>query len=123
MTTAVKFEIAMLLKEKEFSYTGKCYYENEIWLVDTLAKFPHGTLKMDICFPAPTIAEVVMWLYDKHSIWVECLHRGDMGDFTFKASKLKNGWRKEPHYIHESGFNTPTEAYDAAIEYCLTNLI
>lgn len=74
-------------------------------------------------YSAPTIADVVMWLYEKHGIWIECLHRGDMGDFTFKVSKLKKRWRTEPHYLHDKGFSSPTEAYEAAIDYTLKNLI
>ena len=75
---------------------------------------------------APTIAEVVMWLYEKHGIWVHV----DSHEF----SKWCYHYRyNRPHElsskITENGqfglddFNTPTEAYEAAIEYVLNNLI
>lgn len=121
MTTPVKFELAKLLKEKEFSYAGKSYYENEIWLTDTLARFPRGTLKMDVCFPAPTIAEVVMWLYKKHDIWIEVRKTN-----FFKEIRFQSYMNENPLVGNLGGYishSQPTEAYEAAIEYCLTNLI
>ncbi len=121
MITPISFELAKLLKEKGFEERTKSYnQEGKLVTVSMTIR----RLNLDkIYYPAPTIAEVVIWLYEKHGIWIECLHRGDMGDFTFKISKLKKGWRTKPHYIHENGYNSPTEVYELAIEYCLTNLI
>lgn len=60
-----------------------------------------------------TIADVVMWLYDNHGIWI----------YTSKPDE--KGW-----VIHWQGFsnypalqyyNSPKEAYEAAIEFYLTN--
>lgn len=126
MNTLVNFELAKLLKEKGFDvYCGKKYVSQCLWQKpNSREKYKNSEIhKNSSDVSAPTIAEVVMWLYEKHGIWIECLHRGDMGDFTFKISKLKKGWRTEPHYIHNKGFNTPTEAYESAIEYILTKLI
>lgn len=129
MNKPVNFEIAKLLKEKEFNLYCQCSYWN-----DELTPYTPGYALEDGTtsnekyweferYYAPTITEVVMWLYEKHGIWIECLHRGMLGDFTFKVSKLKKGWRTEPHYIHETGFNSPTGAYEAAIKHTLENLI
>lgn len=77
-----------------------------------------------IYYSAPTIAEVIMWLYEKYGIWIECNHCGTFSEFTFKISKLnKKNIKKEPHYMHDfgKGFNSPTEAYKVAIEYILKN--
>ena len=120
MIKPVEFVTAKLLKEKEFDKMCERYeYQSDSPSKESRLKF----LTDEDYIGIPTIGQVVMWLYEKHGIWIECLHRGDMGDFTFKVSKLKKGWRTEPHYIHETGFNSPTEAYEAAIEYVLTNLI
>ena len=134
MNTPVNFEIAKLLKEKGYSSITEdpiYYYINEVNNIKEhqlknqsnlyYADFDYILLEDE--YPAPTISQVVMWLYEKHDIWIECLHRGDMGNFTFKISKLKKGWRTDPHYIHDKGFNLPTEAYIEAIKYCLTKLI
>ena len=135
MDVHVNFEIAKLLKDKECvikplglknetdyveGYEWDCEDENDI------VKITEFQFEDHVCYfryLKPTIAEVVMWIYKKYGIWIECLHRGDMGNFTFKVSKLKKGWRTEPHYIHESGYNSPTETYEAAIKYTLENLI
>jgi hypothetical protein len=71
-------------------------------------------------------AEVCMWLYEKHGIWIEVQHCGTFNQFSFKISKLnKKNIKKEPHYVYPfgKGFNSPTEAYESAIKYTLENLI
>jgi hypothetical protein len=71
---------------------------------------------------APEQWQVVEWLRVNHGIWVESLHRGDMGDFIFKVVELnENNWKKHPHYIHNEGFNSPQEAYSAAFDYIKDN--
>lgn len=64
---------------------------------------------------APTIAEVLMWLYEKHGIWI------------YVSKPDENGWvihwqglKSYPTLIY---FNSPTEAYSSAIEHTLKNLI
>ena len=62
------------------------------------------------------IMQVVMWLYEKHGIWISSTH-------------VRNRFRYE--IIKKYGtidyssfdFKSPTEAYEEAIEYCLTKLI
>lgn len=70
---------------------------------------------------APTIAEVVMWLYENHGIWI-CVDKAE--DFNW----WKFGIRKLNDIGYErigfgSDFNTPSEAYEAAITHTLKNLI
>ena len=60
---------------------------------------------------APTIAEVVMWLYEKHGDWISVVKFEKYSSCTFRHNCLF----KE--------YNSPTEAYEAAIEYTLKNLI
>lgn len=131
MNKEVNFEISKLLKDKGFmdkNMYGEVrlsqpkFYDNTGVIHDIKNAFENTGLNLKECYNAPTIAVVVMWLYEKHEIWIECLHRGMLGDFTFKVSKLKKGWRTEPHYIHESGYNSPTEAYEAAIKHTLENI-
>jgi hypothetical protein len=93
MNTPVNFEIAKLLKEKGF---------DEQW---------------NIYMHTPTIAEVVMWLYEKHGIWI-----------APKKAMGMNKWfpqiyKGDDLIISEIITNSPTEAYEAAIEHCLTNII
>lgn len=146
MNTPVSFELAKLLKEKKFGLgkkdyiklprwyddTGE-YFENKVQLsrkfssssnhlgADTIEDFKAslGMLdnSLDNIYLAPTIAEVVMWLYEKHEFWI--------------TVKQGFGWE---YFIYETNvpyteidadgtFNSPTEAYEAAIEYILKNLL
>ena len=104
MNTLVNFELAKLLKGKGYRV-----------LPDFKSSYPK-------------IAEVVMWMYKKHGIWIYC-------DETFRPYIIKDGENKIYHgelsrlkkindvYKAVYIWDSPTEAYEAAIEYTLTNLI
>jgi len=97
MNKSVSFELAKLLKEKGFDEPcPNLYYQ------------PERCKK-------PTIADVVMWLYEKHNIWIVCFPTdgGWSFDIFIKTDCIKS----------ESFINSPTEAYEAGIEYILTKLI
>lgn len=79
-------------------------------------------------YPKPSIAKVVMWLYEKHGIWInvsitiqkvyyyQCLDITGIKDLT--GNNYPSRICKPVKY-----FNSPTEAYEASIEYTLKNLI
>lgn len=113
MTTPVIFELAKLLKEKGFNKPCKMYYHTG----GILKRERVGWLN-EIC-EAPTIAEVVMWLYEKHGIWISVNRESESGVFFFSVDKDKGDF----FYDKGDDFNSPTEAYEAAIEYTLKNLI
>lgn len=109
MNNPVSFEIAKLLKEKGFNI-----------------EIDYGLNQILNLKPTPTIAEVVMWFYEKHGIWIEVsCHTvldekdDDVDVFYFVIRKLK------PVNILYSGdfVNSPSEAYEAGIEYVLKHLI
>ena len=115
MTTPVNFKTAKLLKDKGFEQ-------------NPMKHINQATMEGTLVFP--TIAEVVMWLYEKHGVWV----RVDCNSKEFWAPVLLNvedgTYKVHPSYVSQKFieannrfFNTPTEAYEAAIEYVLTNLI
>ena len=132
MNTPVSFEIAKLLKEKGYK-TETCH---KGWHGD------FGALKGDT-YPflgtytffenfltrnieehqieSPTIEEVVMWLYEKHGIWIAVSHEmNDLHQTEWFWIGVKNGEEVASQYF---GFNSPTEAYSQAIEFTLKNLI
>jgi len=141
MNTPVKFEIAKLLKEKRFDIPTKKYYEYALkskkdkengysgsfgWKKGELnlqSDYFQNNSKSDFTSEmwymcsSPTIAEVVMWLYDKHGIWVYADYYNE--NRWFGVFRTKEGLKKELFDV----FNTQTEAYEAAIEYTLNNLI
>jgi len=150
MNKLVKFEIAKLLKEKGFDKPVKNYYlqeekgnylhegfEDSYWGDNRIVNWNKdvvGIKPFEGFLSAPTIAEVVMWLYEKHGIWISLdwmtrikpynsgfishlrgtNKRLNQDNFIVINDTLKPGYEV---------FNSPTEAYEAAIEYTLNNLI
>lgn len=138
MQTPVTFPIAKLLKEKGFNENCSDYYTSTRGLnsngwgdiiykqgfgsgsPDRMLKFNYSDFnkyQKETYFLCPTIAEVVMWLYEKHGIWVSVYeykdHAADVNDkFVFRTS-----------YTKLKEFNSPTEAYEAVIEYVLKDLV
>ena len=148
MITPINFKLAKLLKEKGFDelclkayfkYTNSKDLSNDIiecltpsvniygegfLFQNSLEMFVDNSISGDgdgAKCTAPTIAEVVMWLYEKYGIWISvdmvfeehqigfwyCIRESKEDDFAFQSEEYK----------------TSTEAYEAAIEYTLNNLI
>ena len=133
MNTPVSFELAKLLKEKGFDeYCKLCVEEGD----ERPLPFNAGNIlhknSLHPYYSTPTIAEVVMWLYEKHGIWigVDCDCYGILWYANLSVASEKN-W-DNIHLRHEiisaskkfpNEHNSPTEAYEAAILYTLNNLI
>jgi len=130
MNTPVSFPLAKLVKEKGFdipctegwinyltSFTGETGMpDDESNLVLDRLGNPH-------LIERPTIDDVVMWLYEKHGIWVYPRPVLDEdGGWIFKGYvKLMANFKAKE--IQTKLMRQPTEAYEAAIEYTLNNLI
>jgi hypothetical protein len=122
LNTPIKFEIAKLLKEKGINIYSEYRYTDfngiERLEKDVSEIFPY----------APTIAEVVMWLYEKHRIWVWVIPFETNTQY-YCQSFYKIGQGEEEiiltgkHNHTPSAFDSITEAYEAAITYTLNNLI
>ena len=148
MNKPVTFEIAKLLKEKGFGlsdddyiqlprfyeenadyveyavHVGKKYNPSHNHLgADTIEDFKaHLTMidnSLDSIYLAPTIAEVVMWLYKKHGIWIDVRYMDDILNFGYTITTIKDN--TEQYGIYK--FNYPQQAYSAAIDYILLNNI
>lgn len=127
MNTPASFEIAKLLKEKGFDIpTIKCYAEERLRNKNTGGDLFTGIFRL--CtkskfhkryYYAPTIAEVVMWLYEKHGIWICVATIPFEKHFMFEYS-IHN---RSECLTQDGVFDSPTEAYEAAIEYTLKNLL
>lgn len=142
MIQEVNFEIAKLLKEKGFDELCNNHYSqalfegtNPDWegVFPKYSVFKHSDSHYnskpnnnDSWFEcsAPTIAEVVMWLYEKHGVWVRAtpipysdnLTHWRWEHMSTKYATRNAGFKKMRDYM------SPTEAYEAAIEYVLKNL-
>ena len=131
MNTPVSFELALTLKEKGFDKPCISCYDK----CDMLSSYvenvfePKNYNTSSFVKSAPTIAEVVMWLYEKHGIWITVYtmdkwsangnDREQLFDYSLKQMKL--GLIDIPKKPEE--FNSPTEAYEKAIKYALNNLV
>ena len=135
MNKPISYPLAKLLKEKgfledceneydssgklRFDHTGSSYWVN---------KRCNDSLNI---FSAPTIADVIMWLYEKYGIWISAHQEkcvASLGwDFNFVFIDEHEKSVKEQEVLYKSfgerTFNSPTEAYEAAIEYTLSKLI
>ena len=145
MNTPVNFEIAKLLKEKGFesmsepeSYycakdLGEYYWQKMGGLIvgwehlDETCSPNHG-VPNDQLVLAPTIAEVIMWLYEKHGVWISVgvdslFYKGKHHLLIYYKNR---GYGLELSPIENSlhgPYESPTEAYSAGIQYTLKNLI
>ena len=136
MNTPVNFELAKLLKEKGFNDQTLHFYtkpkskmfgideHNRYYnIVNTPKKLytcgEHSVADIKNVYSAPTIADVVMWLYEKHGVWIET----PFWDSKFRIKIINTIEEKLLRGIDFEGYNSPTEAYEAAIKYCLTELI
>jgi len=136
MNTPILFELAKLLKEKGFDVPVRTYrlegkypdfvhegFEDDYWGDNKVVNWNKdviGIKPFKGFVSAPTIAEVVMWLYEKHGVWITVCVIGVDG-FGYW---LHDKGRKRLNPDNQGGYwLSPTEAYKAAIEYCLTKLI
>lgn len=150
MTDIVSFELAKLLKEKGFDKLTINYYSEEDYFYKDELLFPKGSVLRNEDWPynvsttqlnAPTIAEVVTWLYKKHGIHFFVLPQ-DKGvvDFRIEGSDYPSlplflliiKYNKDLSFkevLNTSDpknmlhFDTFEEAYNYAIKYTLNNLI
>lgn len=129
MNTPVSYPLAKLLKEKGFDEWTKTWHQRGDGVVGCVeGKRDFYNRKGDVYTSAPTISEVVMWLYEKHGIWIVINpHKGedDLGkpfmEFDPEVWSFTN--KCILHNTKLLYFNSPIEAYEAAIEYTLNNLI
>lgn len=73
-----------------------------------------------------TIADVAMMLYEKHGIWIEIFpcKTWNWVCFNYKINKIMgDNWKVIPNKSSFDCYIKPTEAYDAAILFCLENVI
>jgi len=120
MNTPVKFETSKLLKEKGYNeQTIDIYQDGEILrLKSTISNKEFMTSRN---YSAPTIAEVVMWLYEKYKIWIQVFILNKT--FAWKVQDVNTLVITCLYAQQDKGYNSPTEAYEAAIEFTLKNLI
>ena len=124
----VSFETAKLLKEKGFDWECISYYVSDE-PDDVKYSFCGETNSIweSRCCSAPTLQMAMKWLREVYNI-VICTHAYYPVDpYELSYRKNKPYWKicimNHVYSRHYDSFNTYEEACEAAIKYCLTNLI
>ena len=122
----VSFEIAQLLRDKGFEGVVHAYYN--IWdngnKVCPVEEFSHSEAP-HLYIPCPTIQMVMAWLREEYRLEIYPYHN----NLTIYNDKWWFEIIEYPNTVaeYESGkdeeFDTYQEACQAAIKYCLENLI
>ena len=101
-------EIFKQLSKKAYKH----YYDGTIEELDSMGK-DNPDLHSEIM-------QVILWLYEKHGIWISVdryIDREQSTDYRYGSCIYSN-----EHY-YGRGNENPTEAYEAAITYVLNSLI
>ena len=119
----VSFEVAKLLKEKGFDAECSCYYffKDEEQFEESLNHSDWNNGYPYRC-SAPTLQMAMKWLREVHNISIEPLVDFGNGNEYWWAADV--AYIKKNGLIDElCGYNSYEEACEAAIKYCLENLI
>ena len=128
----ISFETAKLLKEKGFNWECECYYffNNEVQFEESLAHWDWNN-GYTYRYSAPTIQMAMKWLREAYKIHINLdihwLHFANTLGWMYIITKIvENG----VEYVDAKGdeddkhfYSTYEEAAEAAIKYCLENLI
>ncbi len=137
----VSFETAKLLRDKGFD--GMCFH---IYRVDGMQFYcathraqpttnekieeenkKNPKFKVHEC-TCPTLQMATKWLRENHNLYVTSVPNG-IGEYVFYPwiyKKFEWGWNvleSSLNGFQNTEFNSPEEACEAAIKYCLENLI
>ena len=126
----VSFETAKLLKEKGFDVET----EHKMWYV--VKQFSTGchwnscTYKVgditreynkDCCIPIPTLQMAMKWFLKKYNIFIGILFLEESDGFGYTIENIIT--KKYIATSKNSSYKEPEEACEAALKYCLENLI
>lgn len=121
----VSFEVAKLLKEKGFDEECSSWYstkDSQYYDIDSYEADLDGITKL--C-PAPTQQMAMKWLREVHRIDIEVrthyLNYLKPNDIRYYGGKILKGNEDIIHTVYSK--DTYEEVCEAAIKYCLENLI
>lgn len=130
----VSFETAKLLKEKGYNGPSVFYDEEDAyrWNSENFIEVPNpnydplmpfDTETFRECLPHVTLAMAMKWLREVHHIFISISFHYDKFNQPYYFYKIANIGKKEDWNIEKSEHITVEEAAEAAIKYCLENLI
>lgn len=123
----VSFEIAKLLRNKDFDEEVGSYYDmgGQGYFVSSPRRCNVGNGSV---WAAPTHQMTLAWLREKHNIHISVTIGADVDNpnYIFYWAGIAKFDNKSVSYIDPFGeeeFNSNEEAVEVAIKYCLENLI
>lgn len=124
----VSFEIAKLLKEKGFDEPCECLYDtenNDVSIVNGWMNISNSELEERefVCYSAPTLQMTMKWLREVHNYNIEIDTIGQKFRNTLFWRSVIYNLEHDIECYREEDFKSYEEACEAAIKYCLENLI
>jgi hypothetical protein len=121
----VTLPMAMLLKEK--GYDKPClerFDDNGIPVPTKLGMHGNPNNYSD-SYSAPTIGDVIEWFYAKHGLWINCMYMGFELKYSWSVDVITTFGSNWDSFGEEGDtfYYSPIEGYEAAINYCLNELI
>lgn len=115
----VSFEVAKLLKEKEFNESCWCYYVKS-HIDHYFRPVKNSEWTSDKC-SAPTFQMAMKWLREVHNLYINIF-------VTWKDKIPHYQWSIDNLITQDTIYDTPClekyeEAIEAAIKYCLIKLV
>lgn len=130
MNTPVNRIIARILKKSGFTDKVLSHYLGTDLLCDKPSYNFNNPEEQELwneeLLSAPTIAEVVMWIYKKYGIWIRVgiyTGLGNLNNFQFDIEQCSIKNINSMSELNLKSFKSPEEAYETAIEYTLNKLI
>lgn len=115
MNDVISFQIAKLLKEKGFGEEGEYYYTKSGNLeYETNFLFLHNTEPDK--YDAPTVSEVVCWIYSKYQIWIQVSILKD-DEWHYSIRRKDNSWNIE--FPTKEKYTSMENAYEKGINVVL----
>ena len=119
MNKPVSFEIVKLLKSKKFDVEDRNKYQ--MYGTQNIPQLEfYNEIRWNIYkdyYLAPTISEVIMWLYEKYGIWITVERVLNGNYFSWISSTSKES------FCNDELYKSQTTAYEEAIKYCLETII
>ena len=117
----VSFEVAKLLKEKGFNEKCRTFYNDKTLKITNIDSSISNEKPFNLCLLAPTLQMAFKWLREVHNLYINIF-------VTWKDKIPHYQWSIDNLITQGTIYDTPClekyeEACDAAIKYCLTNLI
>lgn len=124
--TYCSYEQSKLLKEKGFDENCRmlingAYEPHHLNLTETILQ--RNSEILESCYSIPEQWQVTEWLRVNHGIWIHSApenNEEDIVKWAFTIQRIDS----EVRFVRRVGeFNSPQEAYSAAFDYVLKNLI